>query len=106
MVRGAVLDAVAFWERARLGYNGVLAGLLFAFAFATDGWEAIGRGFGMIVILGAIANAFYCLIYPVDLLVQATPAAAVWRRCRWGVWVIGTGFAMLLAAAALFAIAP
>jgi hypothetical protein len=102
MWRGAVADAVAFWERGRLGYNGVLAAVLFAFAFWQDAWMSIGRGFGMIVFLGVVANVLYCAAYPLDLLAQATPAKRFWRQCRWGVWGVGTLFASLLAALSLF----
>jgi len=102
----ALADAIAFWELGRLGYNGVLAALLFAFVLATDSWIAVGQSFGVVVILGAVANVLYCAAYPIDLIAQATPARATWLRWRWLAWAIGTAFAALLAFVALFGIAP
>ena len=95
--RAVLFDAVRFWETGRLGYNGVLAAILLMLASVGDAWEMIAREFGFIVVLGAVANVLYCVAYPVDLLVQATPARQAWRRWRWVAWAAGTAFAALLA---------
>lgn len=99
-------DAIVFWELGRLGYNGVLAALLFAFVVATDSWTVVARSFGMVVALGAVANVLYCAAYPIDLIAQATPARTFWLRWRWLAWGLGTAFASLLAFVALFGLAP
>lgn len=95
--RAMLADAARFWETGRLGYNGVLAALLLLLASFGNAWEEIGRNFGVVIVLGAIANLLYCVAYPVDLVVQATPARDLWRKWRWAVWCAGTGFAALLA---------
>ncbi len=98
--RTVLADAVRFWETGRLGYNGVLAAVLLMVAAATGSWEVIGRNFGAVIGLGVIANALYCAAYPLDLIVQATPARPLWRRWRWTAWCAGTVFATLLAVVA------
>lgn len=102
--RAVLFDAIRFWETGRLGYNGVLALVLLIVASLGDAWEAIGRSFGLVIGLGVMANALYCFAYPIDLIAQATPARAFWRRWRWVAWCIGTGIAALLAFAATFGV--
>ncbi|MDZ4777653.1 MAG: hypothetical protein SGJ23_12810 [Alphaproteobacteria bacterium] len=102
--RAVFFDAIRFWETGRLGYNGVLAAVLLIVASLGDAWEAIARAFGLIIGLGVIANVLYCFAYPIDLIAQATPARALWRRWRWIAWCVGTGFAALLAFAATFGV--
>jgi hypothetical protein len=102
--RAMLADAARFWETGRLGYNGVLALLLLVVASFGDAWEAIAKAFGIVVVLGVIANLLYCVAYPVDLVMQASPARDLWRRWRWAVWCAGTALAALLALAATFGI--
>ncbi len=102
--RATVTDAIVFWETGRLGYNGVLAAIVLAFAIATDSWMNIAHGFGVIIALGAVANVLYCAVYPIDLLAQATPWRATWRAWRWVVWVLGTLLAVFLAVLTTFGI--
>lgn len=102
--RAMLADAAKFWEVGRLGYNGVLAIVLLIVASFGDAWEAIARSFGLVVGLGVIANLLYCFAYPIDLIVQVTPARDLWRRFRWIAWCVGTGFAALLAFAATFGV--
>ena len=102
--RATVTDAIVFWETGRLGYNGVLAAVVMAFAIATDSWMNIAHGFGMIIMLSAAANVLYCAVYPIDLIAQATPWRETWRRHRWIVWVLGMLFAVFLAVLVTFGI--
>lgn len=99
--RATLTDTIRFWETGRLGYNGVLAALLLLLASLGDAWEIIARSFGLVIVLGAVANALYCIAYPVDLAMQATPARAFWRQWRWVAWCGGTAFAVLLALVAI-----
>lgn len=102
--RATLMDAIRFWETGRLGYNGVLALMLLIVVSYGDAWEAIAKEFGLVVGLGVIANLLYCIAYPIDFLVQATPARAFWRQWRWIAWCAGTGFAALLALGVTFGI--
>jgi hypothetical protein len=95
--RATLADSIRFWETGRLGYNGVLAAILLMLASVGDAWETIARNFGAIIILGAVANLLYCIAYPIDLAMQATPLREGWRRWRWIAWAAGTVFAALLA---------
>jgi hypothetical protein len=98
--RAVLMDSIRFWETGRLGYNGVLAAILLTVVAVTDSWEVVGRHFGAVIGLGAVANVLYCAAYPVDLIVQATPARAQWRRWRWIAWCAGAAFSALLAVVA------
>ena len=95
--RAMLADAARFWETGRLGYNGVLAALLLLVASFGNAWEEIARNFGVVIVLGVIANLLYCVAYPLDLFMQATPVRDGWRRWRWAAWCVGTGFAALIA---------
>lgn len=106
LLAAALRDAVRFWEVGRLGYNAALACTVFAVAMATDGWIEIGRQWPLIVLLGVIANALYCAVYPVDLAMQLMAIAPPGRRAlRLAVWCAGTALAALIAAAVLTALA-
>jgi hypothetical protein len=102
--RAVFLDAVRFWETGRLGYNGVLALVLLIVASYGDAWETIAKEFGLVIGLGVMANLLYCVAYPIDFVIQATPARAIWRQWRWIAWCAGTGFAALLALGVTFGI--
>ena len=100
-VLGARLrDAFGYWERRRIVYNGVLAVLV----VACWGVEiALARPIGwlgaavVLMFFAAIANALYCVAYPIDLVFQSTPWQSSWRRFRWLLFVSGTGLASVLA---------
>lgn len=94
-------DAVRFWETGRLGYNGVLAAMVFAVAIGADAWGAIAHEFPLIVILGAVANLLYCIVYPLDAIAQAAGLRDVWGPARRFIWAAGTALAAALALAAL-----
>jgi hypothetical protein len=48
-------------------------------------------------ILALLANACYCAVYFVDMAMQSLSVGTALKRQRWGLWVIGTLFAVLLA---------
>jgi len=48
-------------------------------------------------VLALIANACYCAAYFVDIPLQRSSLRLVWRRRRWGLWLAGTLFALVLA---------
>ena len=105
LTRASLLDAAAFWETGRLGYNGVLALAVFAVAMGTDGWLEIGREWLAIVFLGVIANVLYCGAYVLEVAAQVLPVGDIWRPVRVVVWCGGTAFATLIAVAFLAGIA-
>lgn len=91
-------DAVGYWEARRIAYNGVLAAIVFAWVAAT--WPYFRpaltvQSFLLVLALAALANAGYCLAYPVDLAMQLSRRRESWLHRRWLLWLAGT----LLAAA-------
>lgn len=92
-------DAVSYWERRRLLYNGVLA-LLVAVCWGRDilsGWPEQWLGAAVVLfIFAGIANALYCFAYPVDFAFQMTPLRERWQRFRWLLFASGLSLASIL----------
>ncbi len=98
--RGMLADAVHFWEPRRLVYNVVLAAVVVAWLVIT--WPHFRPAFVphsllLLAILAFLANACYCAAYFVDLPMQRSSLGAQWKRWRWGLWLLGTLLAILLA---------
>jgi Mn2+/Fe2+ NRAMP family transporter len=98
--RAPFADAIRFWERRRLIYNIVLAAVVLAWLVAT--WPHFRQALTLsslllLVILALLANACYCAAYLVDIPMQRSFPNRVSRRLRWGLWLLGTLFAIVLA---------
>jgi hypothetical protein len=97
--RGLLADAIRFWETRRLIYNFVLSAFVVVWLVAT--WPHFRAALTLhslllLAILGLIANLCYCAAYLVDVPMQRSSFNAVWRRRRWGLWLMGTLFAILV----------
>lgn len=93
-------DAASYWERKRLLYNGVLTIL----ALACWGPDILSGGVrdwvsGGIVLLvfALIANALFCLAYPIDLAFQMSPLRTLLVTTRRVMFIAGLIFASTLA---------
>jgi hypothetical protein len=98
--RGLLADAMQFWEPRRLIYNFVLAAVAVEWLVAT--WPHFRPALTLpslllLGILALLANVCYCAAYLVDLPMQRSSLSTVWRRRRWGLWLVGTLFAIVLA---------
>ena len=51
----------------------------------------------LLCVLALMANACYCAAYFVDIPLQRSSLNAVWKHRRWGLWLAGTLFAIVLA---------
>lgn len=100
--REAVTDAIKFWERGRIVYNlallAVTLGILVPAELDRLGWYQMSFP---LLLLAVIANVLYCVVYPVDLLAQASDFRAVWRTLRWGLLAFGVLFGAAMAFFAL-----
>jgi len=95
-IREILTDAIRFWERARPIYNAVLAVIVLAFYFAglPQSKEALSLDKFLQIFRGAVmANFFYCAAYIPDVCAQLSDLRAKWLRIRWGLFVVGLGFA-------------
>jgi hypothetical protein len=95
--RAFLTDAVRFWEPRRVIYNLLLAVVIIVWLVAS--WPHFRPAFTLhslllLSILALLANVCYCAAYFVDIPMQSLSADAL-RRLRWGLWVIGTVFAIL-----------
>lgn len=105
--RGALGEAIRFWEFARIPYNLVLAAVtvFMAFALLSEGAVSYADALSaipLLVVLAIVANLLYCAAYPLDLIAQATPLRTVMNPARWVLWSAGTLTALLLAGALVF----
>lgn len=93
-------NAVSYWERKRIIYNGVLA-LLVLVCWGADilsGGPRQWLGAAIVLLMFAgVANALYCFAYPVDLAFQMTPLKGSWKRFRWLLFAAGVILASILA---------
>ncbi len=98
--RQILAGALRFWETRRLYYNLVLAVVVVTWIAAT--WPHLRPAFEwssvlLLAFLALLANVCYCAAYLVDIPMQFSSLSAVWRRWRWGLWLMGMLFAILLA---------
>ena len=92
-------DAVSYWERKRLIYNGVLTilvALCWGAEFASAGPQELFGAVMVLLFFAGIANTLYCVAYPVDLVFQMTPLKEYWKQFRWLLFLCGVIVASLL----------
>ncbi|SRR5713101_3083171 len=97
--RELLTDAIRFWEPRRLVYNFALTAV--AVAWVVVSWPHFRAALTLhslllLSILAMLANVCYCAAYLVDVPLQASSFGTVWRRRRWGLWLVGTLFAILV----------
>jgi hypothetical protein len=93
-------DAGRYWERRRIAYNAILAGVVIVWITVT--WPHFRPAFTWLNLLrlaglGLIANFLYCAAYSVDIPMQLSAGRAGWRNHRWTLWLLGMIFAFVLA---------
>jgi hypothetical protein len=99
-VRGLLVDALRYWEPRRVVYNLVLTGVTVVWFAAT--WPHFRAALRLpslllFAVLALLANVCYCAAYLVDIPMQRSSLSAIWRRRRWGLWLTGTLFAIVVA---------
>ncbi|HKM81774.1 MAG TPA: hypothetical protein VJY15_12520 [Candidatus Acidoferrum sp.] len=97
--RPLLADAIRFWEPRRIFYNLALSVVVVVWLVVT--WPHFRPALTLtslflFSILALLANVCYCAAYLVDIPLQHSALAAVWRRRRWALWLVGTLFAILL----------
>lgn len=97
--RERIAGATRFWEPRRVLYNFLLAAVAVIWLVAT--WPHF-RGtmtlssFLPVVILAILANVCYSAAYVVDISMQRSAPNVIRDRQRWLLWLLGTGFAILV----------
>ena len=98
--RELLADAIRFWEPRRVIYNLILAAATMTWLVATWPhfrpaltWDSLL----FLVVAALLANACYCAAYLVDIPMQCSAVSRAWRWGRWGLWLAGMLFGLLLA---------
>ena len=97
--RGALLDALRFWEPRRVIYNLAVIGLAAAVVVRT--WPHFHPAFHwgvvpQLLVFGVIANVCYSAAYVPELLMLDPSVRPAWRKWRGALFVAGTLFALFL----------
>ncbi len=98
--RGTLGDSMRYWEARRVLYNAALLAVVMVWLVATWPHFRPALRLASLLPMGALAllaNACYCAAYLVDIPMQRSAVGDVWRRRRWGLWLVGTIFAVVLA---------
>jgi hypothetical protein len=98
-IRGAVTEAIRYWEPRRIAYNAVLAAIALAYFWhGYPGSRQVVSADGILALflLVVLANAAYCAAYIVDLFVQMSGFRERWRSYRRVLFGIGLLFAGIL----------
>jgi len=95
----SVSDALRFWEPRRLLYNLILTVVVLLWVPVT--WPHFRPAltlpsFLIFAVLAFLANLCYCAAYFADILLQLSDFRALWIKRRWGLWVLGALFALVL----------
>jgi hypothetical protein len=98
-LRIIVADAARYWEPRRVLYNLVLGAVVLIWILVS--WPHFRPAFnlpsfGVLVVLGLIANALYCAAYFIDIPLQRSFPAIRWKPRRAALWWIGMLFALVL----------
>ncbi len=97
-VRGAVTEALRYWEPRRLVYNSLLA--VVAVAWVTATWPHFRPAMTpfhlfQLAILALLANVCYCAAYLAEVILRAGALNAAPARLRSALWVLGTVLAIV-----------
>jgi hypothetical protein len=99
-VRMPLDDALRYWEPRRIIYNLLLIAVVlraFARTWPESQREITFANMLALLVLAVLANLCYATAYLVDLPMQYSSYAPLWRRVRPVLWIAGTVFAWLLA---------
>lgn len=90
------LTQYVYWEPRRLVYNAVLAVIVVICFFinypGSKSFLSINPAL-FLFILAILANVAYWAAYVVDVFAQLPGYRELWRRYRWGLFVLGLAFA-------------
>jgi hypothetical protein len=97
-VNPRIAGALRFWEQRRILYN-LLLTMVFLWWVAVS-WPLLKGAFSLVhlaqlAVLALIANVLYCAAYVAELFSKGL-AASIWHQWRWGIWIVGTLFAILV----------
>ncbi|MGH9865153.1 MAG: hypothetical protein ACRD4H_07030 [Candidatus Acidiferrales bacterium] len=98
--REVLSNAIRYWEPRRIAYNLILTTVVMIWIVST--WPHFRPALTWtslvaLIVLAMLANLFYCSAYVADIAMQFSSFREMWRRRRWGLWLLGMIFAAVLA---------
>ena|ERR1700674_2610977 len=99
LFRESLTNAIRFWERARLLYNGILLLVVIGCFIARYPESRAALSVDMILAMflaAVVVNVAYCSGYPVDIFVQMSGYREHWGKYRWVLFAVGVVFAGIL----------
>jgi hypothetical protein len=99
LFRESLTNAIRYWEKMRLVYNGILLLVVagtFAWTYSTAKAQLSVNLFLGFILLAVLANVVYCTAYIVDIVVQMSGFRERWASYRWLLFSIGVLFAAIL----------
>jgi hypothetical protein len=99
LFRESLTNAIRYWEKMRLVYNGLLfavVGGCFAWTYSTAKAQVSVNLVLGFILLAVLANVAYCGAYIVDVVVQMSGFRERWAKYRWILFSIGVLFAAII----------
>ena len=102
LFRSIFIEGGRFWERGRLAYNGIQL-FLTAIMLIVRWRDAhfFADNLGAYMAFAIIANVLYTAAYLPEAILQIPRLRPFTTPARWCIFMVGTGFACLLAVGAL-----
>jgi hypothetical protein len=96
LFRESLTNAIRYWERMRLVYNGILFAIVASrYGMNHAAWRsALTVNLVLVLfLLAVLANVAYCAAYIPDIFVQMSGYRVRWAKYRWILFTVGTLFA-------------
>ncbi len=94
--RETLANPMRYWEPRRILFNVFLAAVVVGWIVLT--WPhfqeaSVSEGVVFLLFAATVMNLCYSAVYLVEIPLRHS---TLWRRWRWGLWLVGTLFALLL----------
>jgi len=96
-MRASLKEAVRYWETRRVTYNAILTAVAIVWVLSTWPHFRGAATFEHLLALGflaLLANICYSAAYLAEF--SLPELSATWTQRRWGLWLAGTLFAILI----------
>ena len=90
MDREKITNAILYWEKLRIVYNILLAGIVvFNISTGAMGLPVTSFLVSVLFLLAVAANVLYCAAYIPEIIIQYSDFYIQWKKCRLVLFIIG-----------------